>query len=238
MAKVEQARQILDDFGLPAEQRNEIAGYTLLVLTGAKKRSQWKNATKRSLRIHDILTAISEDYGKQYAENTRETIRRRVLHQFEQAGIVKKNPDAPDLPTNSPRTHYALTDAALNVVRAYGTRTYKKRLQRFRKTHGMLLEIYLRTRERHTIPVQLPSGKRFRVSPGQHNLLQRAIINDFAPRSRLELRSFTSATWRRRTCTWLLNGCKPSGFPSQSTARLQISSSTPRKGIFSTSLRP
>jgi hypothetical protein len=65
------------------------------------------------------LIEIKNRYGREYAENTRETIRRQVIHQFEQAGLVLRNPDAPTLPTNSPRTHYALSDVAIKTIRDY-----------------------------------------------------------------------------------------------------------------------
>jgi len=78
----------------------------------------WSEARRQSLRIHDILTEIKERYGREYAENTRETVRRQVIHQFEQAGVVLRNPDDPSLSTNSPRTHYALSDAALETIRS------------------------------------------------------------------------------------------------------------------------
>ena len=67
-----------------------------------------------------------EHFGKAYAPNTRETFRRQVLHQFVQGHIADYNPFEPDLPTNSPRAHYAITEAALAAVKAYGTRNGRR----------------------------------------------------------------------------------------------------------------
>jgi hypothetical protein len=56
-----------------------------------------------------MMQEMNSRFGRVYAENTRETVRRQVIHQFEQARIVDRNPDEPGLATNSPRTHYALS---------------------------------------------------------------------------------------------------------------------------------
>ena len=64
---------------------------------------------------------IRDVYRKDYAANTRETIRRQTIHQFEQARIVNRNPDDPDRPTNSGKTVYILTDHVVKVLRSYGT---------------------------------------------------------------------------------------------------------------------
>lgn len=73
------------------------------------------------MRIHDILVEMKQRYDREYAENTRETVRRQVIHQFQQAGLVLRNPDVPNLPTNSPHTHYALSDLTLKTLEMYDT---------------------------------------------------------------------------------------------------------------------
>lgn len=182
MGKVEEGRAILAALGLPPAQQTTIASYTLLVLANLSEADQWLRAQRRSLKIHDILASMRVAYRKVYAENTRETVRRQVLHQFEQARVVDRNPDAPGLPTNSPRTHYALSEDALRVVRTYGTRRFAAMVREFQKRHGALLEIYRAARTRHLIPVKLPSGIELILSPGEHNALQSVIVTAFASR--------------------------------------------------------
>jgi type II restriction enzyme len=182
MAKVEDGKAILEALGLPHSQRTTIASYTLLALADLNERVRWPRAKRRSLKIHDILGFIKATYGKTYAENTRETVRRQVLHQFEQARVVDRNPDEPDLPTNSPRTHYALSEDALRAIRAYGTRRFATEAREFQRSHGALLEVYRAAKARRMIPVTLPSGGALVLSPGKHNALQATIIKEFAPR--------------------------------------------------------
>lgn len=154
----------------------------MLVLAQLSEDTPWSEAECHSLRIHGILIEIKKRYGREYAENTRETVRRQVIHQFEQAGLVLRNPDDLSLPTNSPRTHYALSDEALKVVRAYGSKQWTKAAQAFTDSVGTLIEVYQRKRDRHKIPLRLASGEEFKLSPGKHNELQAAVVADFGPR--------------------------------------------------------
>lgn len=182
MSKIEEAQNILKSIGLPPKQYNEGSALTLLALSNIKKEDSWVNAEAVRLRIHDILIFIGENYDKSYAENSRETIRRQVIHQFEQARVVDKNPDNPSLATNSPQTHYALTDAMLILIRSYGSSDWVDNLETFKSNHNALLEIYQRKRQIEMIPVHLPDGNELKLSPGKHNLLQAKIIEEFAPR--------------------------------------------------------
>ncbi len=182
MGKIEQAQDILEALGLPAAQQNEMAALTLLVLAQLSEDSPWQSAMVRSLRVHDILSEIKVRYGREYAENTRETIRRHVLHQFEQAGIVIRNPEEPDLATNSPRTKYILSEIIQTVLQSYGTPEWENQRNRFISQRGALLEIYQKTREQNKVPLRVMDGRLYKLSPGKHNQLQAAIIEDFGPR--------------------------------------------------------
>ena len=132
MSKIDDARDILEQLGLPPAQQREIACLTLLALSGLSEGNAWGEATKPSLTIHQMLGFMRDTYGRDYAENTRENVRRQVIHQLEQARVVDRNPDEPDLPTNSPRTHYGLTNEALKVLRLYGTSSWESELRAFR----------------------------------------------------------------------------------------------------------
>ncbi len=181
MSKIDEAQQLLQMFGLPLAQRNEIAALTLLVLAQLSEETPWNEAQQRSLRIHDMLSEMRARYNRGYAENTRETVRRQVLHQFEQAGVVVRNPDEPKLATNSPRTHYALSDLAVRTIRAYGTQAWEEAHAVFVQTSGSLLEMYQKRRLQARIPLRF-QGNEYHLSPGRHNQLQVKVVEEFGPR--------------------------------------------------------
>ena len=182
MSKTDDARDILEQLGLPPSQRNDISCLTLLALTGLSEDDLWSRTANPSRTIHQILEFIRDTYSRGYAENTRENVRRQVIHQFEQARLVDRNPDAPDLPTNSPRTHYGLTDEAVKVFRRYGRRGWKSQLRSFRSRHGALLEVYQRRRQMLEIPIRTSTGEEVRLSPGTHNRLQALVVTEFGPK--------------------------------------------------------
>ena len=126
-----------------------------------------------------MLGFMKDTYGREYAENTREVVRRQVIHQLEQARVVDRNPDAPNLPTNSPKTHYGLTKEALKVLQRYKSSGWDSELRSFRSKHGALLEIYRQRRRMREIPIQTSTGAEIRLSPGRHNRLQAQVVTEF-----------------------------------------------------------
>lgn len=130
-----------------------------------------------------MLEFAKDKYGKIYAENTRETIRRQAIHQFIEGAILLMNPDKPDRPTNSPNTTYQLSDHALTVIQAYDTDDFNGEAAAFRKeAKGGLAAMFAMAREMEKVPVTLPGGRTVELSPGDHNILQAAIVQDFLPR--------------------------------------------------------
>ncbi|MGQ9721322.1 MAG: BsuBI/PstI family type II restriction endonuclease [Candidatus Jordarchaeum sp.] len=182
MGKVSEAIDILEALGLPKAQQNERSALTILALIDLKEDTPWSESKKRAIKIHDILLYVHKYYGKKYAENTRETIRRQILHQFEQAGIVTRNPDNPFRPTNSPKTCYAITDDALETLKKYGTTDWQVALHEFVKKKGKLIEKYEKRKKKYLIPVNLPDGTSIDFSPGRHNELQVKILTEFQTR--------------------------------------------------------
>lgn len=144
-----------------------------------KENTPWAKARSRIIRIHDILVFIQEHYKKQYAENTRETIRRQTLHQFEQAAVVIRNSDDPSRPTNSPNTVYKLSDEALQAIRTYGTLEWRIATQVFIKAKGRLVDLYDKRKKDISRTLELRDGKKLYFSPGKHNELQIKVLQEF-----------------------------------------------------------
>lgn len=182
MATIGEAQLVLGALGLPRAQQNEISALTLVVLAGLGPTSQWSSAKPQTLKIHDMMSRMKADWGKTYAENTRETVRRQVIHQLEQARVVDRNPDEPTLATNSPRTHYRLTVPALQCLRFHGTRRFAGAVRNFKRDQGDLQARYVKARSDRGVPVVLPKGLKLVLSPGKHNEVQREFVSVFLPR--------------------------------------------------------
>jgi hypothetical protein len=129
-----------------------------------------------------MMDFAREYYGKDYAPNTRETFRRFSMHQMVQAGIALYNPDMPDRPTNSPKAVYQISPAALDVIKAYGSRDWTGKLSAFKSMASTLTAQYAKERLMDMVKVKIRKDLQVSLSPGKHNELIRAIIEDMAPR--------------------------------------------------------
>lgn len=178
MPKVDEAREILKALGLPKSQQTDKAAYTLLALTNMNERKLWRSATPQRVRIHDVIKYASDVFRKPYAENTREDFRKRVVHQFLQAGVIERYANS----TNDPETRYGLTEDALRAVKTYGTDSFIAAAEVFVAQYGSLAARYAGRKRRQATPVKLPDGTEILLSHGKHNVLQAAIVQEFAPR--------------------------------------------------------
>ena len=177
MDKIEETRDFLDHIGMPKAQQADICCYVILAMAGIKPDMQWKEATNEWIRIHDIIQFANSYYGTTYAENSRETFRKQALHHFRTAALVEDNGKA----TNSPNYRYRLTKETFQLLIVRDTMEWEVSLRRFQHYHPSLVETYASKRKMIMMPVKI-NGQDFSFSPGKHNELQKAIIEEFAPR--------------------------------------------------------
>lgn len=180
--RVEEAIEVLAAMGLPRAQQNERSALTLLGLLDLAPDAPWTAATRPLRGITPLMTFMEQVYGKTYAPNTRETVRRFTMHQFVEAGVAVSNPDRPDRPVNSPKWCYQVSDAAFDLVRTYGTDAWSAALAEFLDEIGSLKERWAKRRDMEMIPVTGPHGEDFKLSPGGQNDLVKAIVEDFCSR--------------------------------------------------------
>ena len=177
MSKIEEARKILADLQVPARQQSDLCCNALLALAGLKEGSSWESASNNWIRIHDMIVFLRENYGVEYAENSRETFRTQAMHHFRNAAFIEDNGKA----TNSPNYRYRLTEEMKALLASFGTVWWDGQLTAFLENHESLISQYDTKRSFTKIPVSI-NGKQFTFSTGSHNALQRAIIEEFAPR--------------------------------------------------------
>lgn len=177
MGKVEDARQLLKEIGMPDRQQVDLCCYVLLAMANIKETDSWIFATNEWIRIHDIIQFVGANYGVIYAENSREAIRKQALHHFRTAALIEDNGTA----TNSPNYRYRLTAESLEMIRSLGGYKADAMIKRFVTYHEKLIETYASKKEMTKMPVKI-NNQEFTFSPGKHNELQKAIIEEFAPR--------------------------------------------------------
>lgn len=177
MDKIEEARTILKELQVPVKQQSDLCCYVLLAMAGIGENAEWISASNEWIRIHDIIAYIKKEYGIVYAENSRETFRKQAMHHFRNAAFIEDNGKA----TNSPNYRYRLTREMLLLIRSFGTDNWSSKLLLFLEKHSSLIQMYASKRVMQKMPVKI-NGASFTFSSGKHNELQKAIIEEFAPR--------------------------------------------------------
>ena len=180
--KLQQAQTLLKALGLPKAQYNNRSAWVFLALANIRPSDKWSNARTPLLPTVDIMQFIHEHYGQDYKPNSRETIRRQTLHQFEQARIVDRNRDDPLRATNSKDNNYSLNQPILEVLKVYPGGNWQQKIEEHKASLKNLQELYRRTLDLQKIPVTLPNGQEIKLSPGKHNQLHADIVHEFCPR--------------------------------------------------------
>ena len=175
--KIEEAREFLKIVGMPKAQQADICCYVVLAMAGIKPDMSWSEATNEWIRIHDIIQFVNAFYSMSYAENSRETFRKQALHRFRTAALIEDNGKA----TNSPNYRYRLTEETVQMLRTMQTPAWKVSISRFLYYHEKLIDMYASKKKMTMMPVNI-NGRDFKFSAGKHNELQKAIIEEFAPR--------------------------------------------------------
>ncbi len=175
--KIEETRKFLQTIGMPKSQQADICCYVILAMAGIKPDMSWSEATNEWIRIHDIIQFVNTFYDMSYAENSRETFRKQALHRFRTAALIEDNGKA----TNSPNYRYRLTEETVQILRTMETPVWKESVNRFLCYHEKLIDIYASKKRMTMMPVNI-NGENFKFSTGKHNELQKAIIEEFAPR--------------------------------------------------------
>jgi hypothetical protein len=167
--------------GFGPKQRNETAAYTLLALLDLQPDAAWAEAQAPLRGITPVIEFIATAYGVRYAPNTRETIRDDAVKFFVEEGLLLRNPDEPNRPTNSGKTVYQIEATALTLFRKLGGPEWNAALQQYLASRESIKHEIARKRDLARVPVTLPGGSQVALSPGGQNPLIKAIIEHFCP---------------------------------------------------------
>jgi adenine-specific DNA-methyltransferase len=180
--KLREALHILQMLNVPKAQQNDRSALTLLALVCMQSTMRWADASENLIGITEMMNYFRENYGINYAPNTRETVRRQTVHQFLQIGLALANPDKPTRPINSPKTRYIIEPKTLELIRSFGTSNWEGNLREYLKNASSLQNLQVREREMSMIPVTLPRGESILLTSGGQNALIKQIIEEFCPR--------------------------------------------------------
>ncbi len=208
MTKKQEAKSILKLLGMSAKQQSDICAYSLLALLKITASTSWSSASNEWTRIHDLLAFLRTSYrGAKYAENSRETFRKEAMHHFRTAAIIEDN----GMATNSPNYRYRVTPEALSLVQSYGSGLWDAKLASFLSVHKTLKDISASRKRVSKVAVTVDGIERA-LSPGAHNQLQKAVIEEFAPRFLCQFKCLYLGDTSKRDLIKDVDGLQSLGF--------------------------
>lgn len=134
------------------------------------------------LITREIIAFENKHYGEDISSGSYDNIRRKDLLYPVQAGIVLNSSALDVQATNNPTRGYALNPLFARLLKSYDTPEWKGELESYKNRMKLLAEELERKRDLEKIPVKLPSGTNLLLSAGEHNVLQKHIVEDFLSR--------------------------------------------------------
>ncbi len=185
-----EALSILSALGIPFDgltrRRLEKMAMAFLAVCDVSSPRSWSKAkdssSGRALTSRQIIDYINSNFDESISSGSYDDIRRKDLNLATVAGIVLKSAKDPDASTNDPTRAYALNPAYTPIVQCYGTDRWKEDVEEFLSGRETLKDRLDDARPMQLVSVTLPSGVALNLSKGKHNLLQKAIVEDFLPR--------------------------------------------------------
>ena len=131
------------------------------------------------LKTRDIIEFENKYYSENISSGSYDDIRRKDLILLVSAGIVFNSCMLEEKATNNPTRGYGLNPLFASLIKSYGKSNWEVELNKFLFENKSLKEEMEHRRNLQKIPVALPSGENIELSFGEHNVLQKEIVENF-----------------------------------------------------------
>ncbi|MCF8451723.1 MAG: hypothetical protein K9G42_00895 [Pedobacter sp.] len=185
---INEALDILKDVGIPFEGKSSrsLERMAMAFLAVAGVTSDWRDAKSsednRHLKTREIISYINSCFFEEISPGSYDDIRRKDIKLLVVADLIINSSDKPGRATNDPTRGNALDPDFKKLIVKYNTPEWESSLTGFNSNREKLSDILARKRDIDRIPVTLPGGKPIQLSLGQHNVLQKEIVEQFLPR--------------------------------------------------------
>lgn len=178
---------ILDYFGIPLNatpRRLERMAMAFLASGDIKRTSDFKHAkdlnSSYSVKTRDIINFVNLHFNEEISSGSYDDIRRKDLKLLVLAGIVVQS--NPNSATNDSTRGYALNPSYAGLIRMFGAENWHEYVLQHLGNIESLHSKLKRERQIEKVAVTLPNGSALTFSAGEHNKLQKLIIEEFLPR--------------------------------------------------------
>ncbi len=178
---------ILDCFGIPlntSPRRLERMAIAFLacgdikVIEDLKIAKDWNSGY--SLKTRGIINFVNEHFNEKISSGSYDDIRRKDLKLLTLSEVVLRS--SPNSATNDSTRGYSLNPTYAELIRDFGSENWWRTVSEKLKNIEPLSQKLKRDRAIQKVDVLLPSGGELSFSAGEHNVLQKAVIEEFLPR--------------------------------------------------------
>lgn len=184
--KIREALTILEAFEIPINttpRRLERMALAFLAVCQIKPDDNWTEAKSCkdgiALQTRGIIKYLNEHYGEAISEGSYDDIRRQDLKLLVIDGIVTRS--KPISNPNDPIRGYCFPIEYIKCLHSFSTANWDEELSKIKKLKVSLLQKLEKDRKKNQIPIKLSEGQEIKFSAGDHNLLQKDIIEKFLP---------------------------------------------------------
>ncbi|WP_353259286.1 BsuBI/PstI family type II restriction endonuclease [Prochlorothrix hollandica] len=185
---INESLAILDQLGIPivgkTPRKLEKMGLVFLALCNIKVLGTWSTAQclddSYALKTREIIDYLNTIFGENISRGSYDDIRRKDLKQLILAGIVLS--DRPQSARNDPSRAWAINPEYIHIIRSYGQDKWKQQVRQFTQDRVTLKDQLNPERNLSKIPIELPSNITLEFGLGEHNQLQKVVIEQFLPR--------------------------------------------------------
>lgn len=133
-----------------------------------------------SLKTREVISFVNEHFKEEISSGSYDDIRRKDLKLLTVAEIVLQS--SPNSATNDSTRGYCINPMYADLIRTFGSKNWEMEVKTKLMGVEPLNQKLKREREIKRVSVVLSSGTKLEFSAGEHNDLQKAIIEDFLPR--------------------------------------------------------
>jgi hypothetical protein len=178
---------LLVDLGFPIAEtprRLERMVLAFLAVANITEDNHWQDIRQRSqkhfLKTRDIIQFVNQHFQESISSGSYDDIRRKDLKLLITAHLVL--PTEPQTARNNPNRAYKLNPVFAQLIQYYKTPRWEQELKQFLAVYQSLIEELSSKRGMQFIPVKISHDAELRLTFGEHNELQKAIVEEFLPR--------------------------------------------------------
>jgi type II restriction enzyme len=185
-----EALLLLSKLGIPLDalkpRELEKMAMAFLAVADVKRSADWSKTRVRegkdTLKSREIISYLNAHFEEKISMGSYDDIRRKDLKLPVIAGIIIASANKPNAARNDPTRGYSLSPEYVELIRCFGQPEWLEAIEEFMADRPTLAERLDVARQIEIVPIKLPDGLTIQFSPGEHNLLQKAIIEQFLPR--------------------------------------------------------